>query len=142
MGEKPTAADEEAGAAARAAGRPRDRDVRNERAGAAIADIDRDGPPEASLEPGDSIAIGEEGLQRSAGGGGGGIAIDEEGVQRSAMNSIRNMQARSAGGPQEGEAAQRTNLNSSKSNVNREADPDDAGTAEDPRGNVPGTRAD
>jgi hypothetical protein len=94
---------------------------------------------------GGAIAIGEEGLQRTAAEGGA-IAIDEEGVQRAInLNSSKSNVARlaeesaSAGnatevkgsksntsersaeaGPGEpGGANERTNLNSSKSNIYR-----------------------
>lgn len=58
----------------------------------------------------EGIAIGEEGVQRTAGAGAG-IAIDEEGVQRL------------AGGGGGGAAELASSFNSSKSNVFREVPP-------------------
>jgi hypothetical protein len=81
---------------------------------------------ERSHAGGGAIAIGEEGLQRTGGGGGGGaagIAVSDPGAPADKPSTKRE----GAGGSQPAEAS---NLNLSKSNIDRlgqgDPDPDDA----------------
>lgn len=73
---------------------------------------------------GSGIAIGEEGVQRTAGGGGG-IAIDEEGVQRTAgaAGYVQDNSPNAETGRRKDEgskdAERASNLNLSKSNIDR-----------------------
>lgn len=73
---------------------------------------------------GGAIAIGEEGVQRSAAGGGG-IAIDEEGLQRTAggsgyvQDNSPNVETERRKDEGSKDAERASNLNLSKSNIDR-----------------------
>ncbi len=73
---------------------------------------------------GSGIAIGEEGVQRTAGGGGG-IAIDEEGLQRTTggagyvQDNSPNAETERRKDEGSKDAERASNLNLSKSNIDR-----------------------
>jgi hypothetical protein len=89
-------------------------------------EADEDLTRSAGSAPAAGIAVGEEGVQRASAGRPPTepIAIDEEGVQRQggAMSAIGNIRGReAAGGAGPVDPAESSNLNLSKSNINREA---------------------